>query len=278
MVDPRLIRDAGALGAAAAVVGASFGALAVAAGIGPWTAVAMSLAVFAGGSQFLAVGVVAAGGGAAAAVAGGLLLNARHLPFGLAVSDAVGRSWPMRLLGSHILVDETVAFATAQRGDPARARRAYWTAGLVLFCAWNLGTIAGVLAGQAVGDPAVFGVDAAFPAGLFALLLPSLRARDALRVGAAGAALALAATPVLPPGLPVLVALAALVVAGRAPARTPAQQAPAQQAPAQQAPAQQTAAQQTPGGSPVSPAAPCGQVVSGDVCSSRHRHSRGQRP
>lgn len=195
------------------MVGISFGALAVAAGVGSWLAIGMSLLVFAGGAQFLAVAVMASGGAAGAAVAGGLLLNARHLPFGLAVSEAVGRSWPARLVGAHLLVDETVAFATAQP-DPRRARLAYWTAGLILFAAWNAGTVVGVLAGQAVGDPEAFGVDAAFPAGLLALLLPSLDGNDARRVAVAGAVLALLATPLLPAGLPVLVALAALLVAG----------------------------------------------------------------
>ncbi|HEY3260681.1 MAG TPA: AzlC family ABC transporter permease [Pseudonocardiaceae bacterium] len=219
-LDRTLLRDAGALAAAVLMVGISFGALAVAAGIGAWQAVGMSLLVFAGGAQFLAVGVVAAGGAAAAAVAGGLLLNARHLPFGLAVAEAIGRRWPARLVGAHILVDETVAFATAQP-DPQRARRAYWTAGLSLFVAFNAGTVVGVLAGQAVGDPARYGVDAAFPAALLALLLPSLRGAnggaDARRVALAGALLALLATPLLPPGLPVMLALAALALAGRPP-------------------------------------------------------------
>lgn len=214
-VDRDILRDAGALAAAAVLVGASFGALAVGAGIGPWLAVGMSLLVFAGGSQFLAVGVVAGGGAAAAAVLGGLLLNARHLPFGMAVADSIGRGWPARLLGSHLLVDESVAFATAQR-DPRRARAAFWTTGVVLFVSWNTGTVLGVLAGQAVGDPTVFGIDAAFPAALFALVLPTLRTMDARRVALAGAAVAVLATPLLPAGLPVLFALAGLLVAGRA--------------------------------------------------------------
>jgi len=208
-----MLRDAAALAVAVLMVGISFGALAVAAGIGAWQAVGMSLLVFAGGSQFLAVGVMASGGAAAAAVAGGLLLNARHLPFGLAVSDAIGRRWPARLAGAHILVDETVAFATAQP-DPRRARLAFWTTGVLLFVAFNTGTVVGVLAGQAVGDPARYGVDAAFPAALLALLLPSLGSADARLVAVAGALLALLATPLLPPGLPVLVALAAVLVAG----------------------------------------------------------------
>ena len=210
------LRDALALGAAIAVVGASFGALAAAAGVPAALTVALSVLVFAGGSQFLVVAVVAAGGSPFAAVLAGLLLNARHLPFGLAIGDVVGSGWASRLVGAHLLIDESVAFARARGGGPA-ARPVYWLVGVVAFGSWNLGTLAGMLAGSAVPDPSTVGVDAAFPAGLLALLLPSLRRADARRVGLAAAAVALLATPWLPAGLPVLAGLAGLAVAGRAP-------------------------------------------------------------
>ncbi|WP_308280402.1 AzlC family ABC transporter permease, partial [Pseudonocardia abyssalis] len=163
--------------------------------------------------------VVAAGGSPVAAVVAGLLINARHLPFGLAMAPVVGRSWPRRLLGAHILIDESVAFA---RGREERGR-AYWTSGIALFVFWNVGTVVGLVGGSAVPDTDGFGIDAAFPAALLALLFPGLRAADARRVGLTAAALALVATPFLSPGLPVLVGLLGLVVAGRAPAAgTPA--------------------------------------------------------
>lgn len=222
-LDAADVRDALALATAIVVVGASFGALAGAAGVPPLLTVALSLLVFAGGAQFLVVAVVAAGGGVAAAVAAGLLLNLRHLPFGLAVGETVGRGWAAKLVGAHLLVDETVAFSRARSGGE-RARAAYWLCGLLLFTVWNIGTVAGMLAGSAVPDPEAFGVDAAFPAGLLALLTPALRRPEARRVGLAAAALALLATPVLPPGLPVLVGLLGLLVAGR-PSTGPAEQA-----------------------------------------------------
>jgi predicted branched-subunit amino acid permease len=208
------LRDALALAAAIAVVGASFGALAAASGVPPALTVAMSLLVFAGGAQFLVVAVVAAGGGVVAAVVAGLLLNLRHLPFGLALGDTVGTGWTTRLLGAHLLIDEAVAFSRARPAGP-RARSAYWLCGLLLFTAWNAGTVGGLLAGSAVPDPTAFGVDAAFPAGLLALLLPALRRPDARRVGLGAGAAALLATPVLPPGLPVLAGLLGLLGAGR---------------------------------------------------------------
>lgn len=215
--DPGLLRDVAALIAAASIIGVSFGAIAVAAGLSAWVVIAMSVLIFAGGSQFMALGMLAAGSPAGAAL-GGLLLNARHLPFGFAVTGVVGQRWPARLLGAHLMIDESVAFALAQT-DPARRRAAYWLTGGGLFLAWNIGTVAGVALGTAAGDPATLGLDAAFPAGLMALVLPSLRDPVARRVALVGAAVAVLATPLLPPGLPVLLALVGLVAAlvGRRP-------------------------------------------------------------
>src|SRR5262245_33012483 len=148
--DRALLRDAAAIAAAMIAVGASFGAITIAYGLPTWVPFLMSTAVFAGGAQFLAVGLIAAGNPVAAVLAG-LLLNARHLPFGLAVAGTVGARWRDRLLGSHLMTDETVAFTLAER-DPARRRRVYWLIGGTLFTSWNLGTALGVWLGDVAGD------------------------------------------------------------------------------------------------------------------------------
>ncbi|WP_430789875.1 AzlC family ABC transporter permease [Actinoplanes sp. G11-F43] len=203
-------RDVAALAAASLAVGASFGAITIAYGLPQWVPLVMSVLVFAGGSQFLAVGLLAAGNPIAAVLAG-LLLNARHLPFGLAVADAVGPRLRDRLVGSHLMTDESVAFALAE-STPAARRRVYWLVGATLFVAWNIGVALGVLLGGATGDPDALGLDAAFPAGLIALILPSLRDRDTRLVALAGTVLAVLLTPVLPAGLPVMCALLGLLV------------------------------------------------------------------
>ncbi|MCL8015746.1 AzlC family ABC transporter permease [Streptomyces sp. AS02] len=210
-----LVRDSALVWLASGVVGVSFGAIAVAGGLPVWVPVVMSLIVYAGSAQFSAVGVLLAGGGPVAAATTGLLLNTRTLAFGLAVADIIGRGRVARLLGAHLVTDETVAFALAQP-DPARRRAAFWISGLGLFAVWNLGVLAGALAGGALGDTATYGLDAAFPAVLVALVLPALREGPAVRRSALlGAGLALAVTPAVPAGVPVLVALAGLAVYGR---------------------------------------------------------------
>jgi 4-azaleucine resistance transporter AzlC len=206
--DRSLRRDVGAIALASAAVGVSFGAIGVAAGVPPWLTVLMSVIIFAGGAQFLAVGLLAAGNPFAAVFAG-LLLNARHLPFGMALGSTLDGPWARKLLGAHLMIDESVAFALARPDGPER-RRAYWLTGGALFVCWNLGALLGVVLGSVVGDTDRLGLDAAFPAGLFALILPQLRDRETRVVALAGAAVAVAVTPLLPAGLPVLLSLSAL--------------------------------------------------------------------
>lgn len=195
-----------------ALVGASFGAIAIGLGLPLWLPVLSSVVVFAGAAQFLFIGIVGAGGNPVAAVVAGLLVNARHVPFGFSVGDVLGTKWPVRLVGSHLMVDETVAFTLAQE-EPRRRHATYWTCGIGLFLCWNLGVLAGAFGGRAIGDTDAFGLDAAFPAVLLALVLPSLDRAATRRAALAGAALALATTPFLPAGLPVLLALAGMVAA-----------------------------------------------------------------
>jgi predicted branched-subunit amino acid permease len=232
-----LVRDVALVCLADGLVGLSFGATAVAGGLPWWVPVAMSVLVFAGGSQFAAVGVVLAGGSPFAAVAAGAVLNTRLFPYGLAVADVVGttgapgagpavRRWLIRLLGAQIITDESVAFALRQT-DPARRRAAFWTCGLSLFGAWNVAVLLGVLAGSVVRNTNAFGLDATFPAVLIALSLPAL-AEFRTRVSAGtGAVIAVALTPVLPAGLPVLAALAGLATGWRPRRRPTEPQAPA---------------------------------------------------
>jgi len=209
-----LARDIALVCLADGIVGLSFGAITVGSGLPLWLPVLMSVVVFAGASQFLFVGIVAAGGNPVAAVAAGLLVNSRHLPFGFAVADLLSGSRSRWLAGSHVMIDESVAFALAQRGT-GRSRSAFWACGLALFVCWNLGVLLGAFGGSAVTDTAAFGLDAAFPAVLLALVLPSLRERETCRAALAGAAIAVAASPFLAAGLPVLLGLLGMLALKR---------------------------------------------------------------
>ena len=213
-LDSDLARDIALVCLADGVVGVAFGAITVSAGLPMWLPMLLSVVVFAGAAQFLFVGIVASGGNPVAAVLAGLLVNARHLPFGFAVADVLGRGWARKAVGSHVMIDESVAFVMAQ-DTPRRRRTAYWTCGLGLFACWNIGVVLGALGGTAVSDTDALGLDAAFPAVLLALVLPSLRDKATRRAALTGAAIAAVTSPFLQPGLPVLLALVAMVLLGR---------------------------------------------------------------
>lgn len=208
------VRDALTISVAVAVVGVSFGTLAPAAGLSPAMTMSMSLLVFAGGAQLLVTGVLAAGGGMWAAVAAGLVLNLRHLPFGLALARHLGGGW-VRLPAAHVVTDESTAFVLARTDVPGRGWRAFRILGVVKYLCWQLGTAAGLVLGASGPDPGAFGLDAAFPAAMLAMLVPMLRRVDARRVGATAAVVSLACAPFLPAGLPVLAGLLGVTAAGR---------------------------------------------------------------
>lgn len=209
----KVTRDALAIGIAVGIFAIPFGVLAVATGATVPMASAMSALVFAGGSQFAAIGVIAAGGSPIAAVASGLMLNGRYTAFGMALAPLLPGSLGYRAAASQFIIDESSAFALARRDRPEEAPRAFWWTGVSVFVLWNLGTIIGAVAGETIGDPKTFGLDAAFPAGFLALLMPTLKTRNERAAAVLGAVLALIAIPLLPAGAPVLVsALGAVIV------------------------------------------------------------------
>ena len=191
---------------AAVVLGVSFGVLAEPI-MGPVAPVVMSAVLFAGASQFGATAVLAAGGDAITAIAAGTMLNARFLPMGVAAATALHGSRLRRAVEGQALVD--ASWALAVQGDGRFDRELMIGATIPQYPAWVLGTLIGVLGGSALGDPAALGLDAIFPAFFVGLLAAELSRPRALAAALLGGAIALALTPVLPPGLPVLLASAA---------------------------------------------------------------------
>ena len=210
--DDATVRDAVGIGLAVGIYGVSFGVLAVAAGLSPVQAVATSLLVFTGASQFAFIGVLGTGGSALAALAPAILLGARNAVYGIAMAPRLHRRPLRRALEAQLVIDESTAMAQA-RSDPAASRRAFLATGLTVFGLWNLGTAIGAYAGTAIGDPTTLGLDAMFPAAFLALLAPQLRTPGAPRVAATGAVLAVVLVPFVPAGLPIVAAALALVPA-----------------------------------------------------------------
>lgn len=194
---------------AVGVVGASYGSLASAYGFPLWIPITSTLFVLAGASEFMFIAIVASGGNPLAAAVAGLLVNARHFPFGIAVRDLVGTRL-QGLLGCHIMNDESVVFGLSQ-STPAQRKAAYWLCGLGVATIWPLGALLGSAVGKLVPDISATGLDAVFPAILLALVIPSFKSRTTLIRASSGAALSLLATPFVAAGLPVLLSMLGLL-------------------------------------------------------------------
>ena len=170
----------------------------------------MSIFTFAGSAQFAAVSVFVAGGQAPAAIAAAILLNLRYLAIGASVAPSMSGGRLRRFVTAQLIVDESWALASRQGGRfevPVLV-----AVGALLWVAWVLGTVIGVVGGSALGDPKTFGLDAAFPALFLALVVPQIRTRQALAAALLGAAIAIALVPVAPPGVPIVAAAAAALI------------------------------------------------------------------
>lgn len=209
----RAWRDSLGVVLATSAYGVSFGALAVASGLDVWQTCVLSLFMFTGGSQFAFVGVIGGGGLPGAAIASAGLLGMRNVAYGLRMSPVVGTGFWRRAAASHFTIDESTAVALAQTDAGAR-RIGFWVTGIGIYLGWNLTTLAGALLGDVLGDVRTYGLDAAAAGAFLALLWPRLRRRQAIAVGAAAAVVAAISTPLLMPGLPVLVAAVVALVVG----------------------------------------------------------------
>jgi predicted branched-subunit amino acid permease len=142
-------------------------------------------------------------GATAAAIAAAVLLNVRYVPIGISIARGFTGSALRRLAEAQLVVDESWAISIgAGRFD----RRVLVGAGSLIYLAWVAGSAIGIVGGGVVGDPARFGLDAAFPALFLALLAPRLRERRALYAALLGGGLAAALIPVAQPGVPIVVA------------------------------------------------------------------------
>lgn len=209
-LDGATLRTIAVMTASILVIGASYGVAADSAGFAWWQILAIATVVLAGSSEFVFVGILVAGGIPIVAALAGLLLNTRNFGYGLAVGKHLGRGLPM-FLGAHLINDESAAIAGAEP-EPRRARAAFFLSGAAVLISWPLGSQLGVAIGQVVADPGALGLDAALPALLAALALPALRKSSTLISALLGGGLALAVSPVLPAGLPILMGLLGVVV------------------------------------------------------------------
>jgi branched chain amino acid efflux pump len=187
----RLLIDAMGIAASALGFGFVYGLAArEQAGFSPIEAIAMSLIVFGGASQFAAVGYVASGLAWPAIVLLTGLLNARHLLYSAALAPWL-RDVPLvrRAVAAHLVTDEAFALSVAHFRRLGRTDEwGYWVAAIVAtLIPWNLATAAGVFLGGQIPDPARFGVDIIFPAAMIGLSVGLITGRRELVAAIVGA-------------------------------------------------------------------------------------------
>ncbi len=190
---------------ATGLYGISFGALSVGAGLNLWQTMALSALMFTGGSQFAFIGVIAGGGTGAAALGAASLLGVRNAVYGMQMNRMLQPHGWRKAAAAQLTIDESAATASGQL-EPQEQQRGFWTAGLGVFVLWNVFTLLGALLGDALGDPRKWGLDGAAVAAFLGLLWPRLRQREPVALAVLCGAVTMLAVPLLPPGLPILVA------------------------------------------------------------------------
>jgi predicted branched-subunit amino acid permease len=204
-IESTTFRDSLSVSITVGAYGTAFGAAAVANGFSVLQTCLLSLLTFSGASQFAVIGVLGAGGGAVSGIATASLLGIRNGVYGVIMAPRLKVKGFKRIIAAQITIDESTAVALGQevRGESAM-RQGFWLTGFGVFLFWNLFTVAGALGAQAMGDIRAWGLDSAVPAAFLGLVWPRLKTnRD--RVLAVGCMIfALAMTPILPAGLPII--------------------------------------------------------------------------
>jgi 4-azaleucine resistance transporter AzlC len=191
----RLVLDGLGIVASAGGFGIVYGLSARSASFSLVEAAAMSAIVFAGASQFAAVGYITSGLPWPGIVLLTGFLNARHLLYSAALAPFLARRPVVqRAVAAHVLTDEAFALSIAHFRRLGRADMwGYWFAALVTtFVPWNAGTILGVALGGAIPDPNVIGLDVVFPAAMGGLAIGLVTGRRDLAAAVSGAVLAVA--------------------------------------------------------------------------------------
>lgn len=175
--------------------GIIFGTLAIGAGLSGWQAMGMSLLVFAGSAQFIAVTLITGGVGAAVVLLTTFVVNLRHALYSAAMQPFV-RHLPnrWRIPLAFWLTDE--AYAVIQhryaRDDDSPHRHWFFLgAALTMYLGWQLSTLVGIAFGKAVPDIASWGLDFAMIATFIGIAVPMMRSRPQVASALAAGAVAL---------------------------------------------------------------------------------------
>ncbi|MFP5258078.1 MAG: AzlC family ABC transporter permease [Acidobacteriota bacterium] len=175
-------------------VGMAYGVLAGKAGLSAVNVLLMSVLVYAGSAQLVAVGLFAAGASAWAVAATTLAVNLRHVLFSAAMAPLL-TGWRKRELAAFAfeLTDESFALHAARFGRGDRDQGLTLSINVLAQAAWVAGTALGVALGDILGDGRAFALDFALPGMFLALLAGQLGSRSQVAAALVGAGLSLGA-------------------------------------------------------------------------------------
>jgi 4-azaleucine resistance transporter AzlC len=174
--------------------GLIFGTLAVGeAGLSLWGTVGLSALVFAGSSQFVAVGLLTQGAGVAVIVITTFVVNLRHALYGASLAPYMRRLPATRMIPlAFLLTDETYATVIETWRTPEKAHAGWYHLGsaLLMYLNWNVWTLVGALAGSGIAGVGEWGLDFAMVVTFIGIVVPLIRDRSmlvcALSAGAVG--------------------------------------------------------------------------------------------
>ncbi len=174
--------------------GMIYGALAVPSGLSPAATMAMSALVFAGASQFIAVGLVAAHTPVAIIVATTFIVNLRHMLYSATLLPHL-KQLPQRWRAplAFWLTDETFAVAVRRYARKDSANSAHWYqlgSSIAMYVNWQFWTLLGMIVGDRIPDASSWGLDVAMPVTFIGMIIPFVKtipmAVCILTAGAAG--------------------------------------------------------------------------------------------
>ncbi len=201
------------VGIATGLYGVSFGALAVTAGLDLWQTQVLSLLMFSGGSQFAFVGVLASGGfgSVPSAIVSAWLLGIRNGFYAIRMAPILDLKGWRKPVAAQLTIDESTAVSLSREGS-IEMKQGFWCTGIAVFVFWNLMTFIGALAGELIGNPEQYGLDAAAAAAFVALVWPRLQGVLTSLAAVVALVVAVLTSMWLPAGVPVIVAGLAVVI------------------------------------------------------------------
>lgn len=164
--------------------GIIFGALAITAGLSTWATMAMSMFVFAGSSQFIAASLVASGASTVTIILTTLVVNLRHVLYATTLAPFMKQlphKWLLPL--GFWLTDESFVVTAKRYMSPDHSPYKHWFffgSAVFMYTNWQLCTFIGLMAGQAISDPASWGLDYAMVVTFIGMLVPMVVNRPLL--------------------------------------------------------------------------------------------------